>query len=180
MADKFPLYEQSRCWDDRGDIPTEDGFLAIFLKEGKKHDLAIPKKWRKELFSGDFIKNNRLLYIGRSGRLKTRFGEHFTDSLNSTFRHSIGAMLCVNQKLSANVPTKNSPCSYDKALASDWIRKHCTFAYCEHGLEVKEAKKKKEELIKEYTSPFNIQHNKKSCHPKLRKARSECLAKARK
>ena len=180
MANRFPCIIQRRCCDDGAEIPPKDGFLAIFLKEGEEHEQAVPEDWREELLSDNFFCNDRLLYIGRSGKLETRFEQHFTRSSSSTFRHSIGAMLCVNQKLSANVPTKNSPCSYDKALASDWIRKHCTFAYCEHGLEEKEAKKKKEELIKEYTPPFNIGYNEESCHSKLRKVRSKCLAKARK
>ena len=169
MADKFPLYEQSLCWDDRGEIPKKRGLLAIFLKEGEEHEQAVPEDWRAKL-----ICNNRLLYIGCSGDLERRFRQHFCGLASSTFRHSIGAMLCVNQKSSASALAKE-PCYVDKASTSAWIRKHCTFAYCKHKLGEEGAEKKKEELIMLFKPPLNY-IDKRYPHPLLEDARKKCKA----
>ena len=171
MADEFPLYEQSRGWNDRGDIPTEDGFLAIFLKEGKKHDLAIPKKWRKELISDNFIENKRLLYIGRAN-LQTRIKSHFSSkgSTNDTLRRSIGAMLRSDLKLQPTGLTKKDLFRFcDENPLSRWMQDNCTYSYAV------DVSKKKKDLIQDLKPPFNIQHNKQFCHSSLEEALERCV-----
>ena len=177
MTNKFPCYAQSHCWDNMGGIPDKKGFLAIFLKEGEEHERAVPEDWRKELITDDFIRNDRLLYIGEANVL-TRLESHFSAkrSTRDTFRRSIGAMLHRNLNLKPTGANESGQYHFcDEETLSDWMQRHCVFAYWKHGLEKKEASKKKKKIIEEYTPPFNIENNKKSCHPKLRKARSECL-----
>ena len=169
MIDKFPCNTPRHCWNDRIDIPKDKGFLAIFLKEGEEHEQAVPEYWREGL-----VRDDRLLYIGCGGDLERRFRQHFCGLASSTFRHSVGAMLCVNQESIASALVKE-PCYVDKASTSTWIRKHCTFAYCEHELEKEDAEKKKAELIMLFKPPLN-HTGKRYPHPLLEDARKKCKA----
>ena len=158
MTDEFPLYEQSRCWDGGGEIPEKRGVLAIFLKEGEEHEQAVPEDWRAKL-----ICNNRLLYIGGSDDLRRRLKEHFSDDNidNSTFQHSICAMLCSPIDESA----RGRCCLPGEKPISSWIQAHCTFAY--------EVDERKEKLIMLFKPPLNSSGN--PCkHPLLTDARGEC------
>ena len=169
MTDEFPLYEQSRCWDDRGEIPKKRGVLAIFLKEGEDHEQAVPEEWRAKL-----ICNNRLLYIGSSGNLQRRLKEHFSDDNidRSTFQHSVCAMLCANQELCIRTIGKRRGCFYNGKPLSNWIQTHCTFARCKHELTKEEADRKKGELIRLFKPPLNDIGN--PCpHPLMEDARSK-------
>ena len=171
MTDEFPLYEQSRCWDGGGEIPKKRGVLAIFLKEGAKHEQAVPKDWRKELFSDNFIKNKCLLYIGRAN-LKTRIKSHFssTGSTNDTLRRSIGAMLRSNLKLQPTGLTEEDLFRFhDESPLSRWMQDNCTYSYAV------DVPKKKKDIIQDLKPPFNIQHNKQFCHSSLEEALERCV-----
>ena len=171
MTNRFPCNTPRHCWNDRIDIPDGKGFLAIFLKEGKEHEQAIPKKWRKKLFSDNFTKNKRLLYIGRAN-LKTRIKSHFSSkgSTNDTLRRSIGAMLRSDLKLQPTGLTKKDLFRFcDENPLSRWMQDNCTYSYAV------EVSKKKKDLIQDLKPPFNIQHNKQFCHSSLEKALKKCV-----
>ena len=169
MTDEFPLYAQSRSWDVGIDIPNQKGFLAIFLKEGEEHEQAVPEEWRQGL-----IRNDRLLYIGISGNLRTRLKQHFFDDNidKCTFQHSVCAMLRANKNLYTRTFEKGRCCFYDKKPLSNWIQAHCTFTYCKHELAKEEAGRKKEEFIRHFKPPLNDTNN-PSPHPLLKSARSK-------
>ena len=176
MTNRFPCNTPRHCWNDRIDIPDGKGFLAIFLKEGKEHEQAIPKKWRKKLFSDNFTKNKRLLYIGKAN-LKTRIKSHFSSkgSTNDTLRRSIGAMLRSDLKLQPTGLTKKDLFRFcDENPLSNWMQNHCTYACTKNIL------KKKIDLIQDLKPPFNIRHNEQFCHSLLDEALERCKVLARK